>query len=656
MKRLLQEIRRTFPERVKLRICLVNDSGDDGVVEWYLREHCLGPDVVIVTLDGNFGQQAATLCGLRSLDSCRYYGTIDDDLQQPPEALYRLYRKAEKGYDVVYGIPVSHGRFLRRVGSWLRDETFSHLLGVPKGMRVSSLRVMSAETVKRVTARKSGSFFYLSAEIFVGSRKRDRRQVRTSNLFYIPRQRGEGKSGYSLKKLVSLYGNIFCHYVLGMEIRTKRDRISLGAEEIYRVKGVEREPRLMMLGGSNCQVNGLKRAKKLGISTVLADYTTCPPGAAWAEIHEQISTFDVEACIQAGKKYGITGVMTMGTDQPVYTAARVSKALGLPSLLSEEEAWAVTNKKRMKEIMRAAGIPAAPSILVSEEMTDEQWDACEKKSGFSAPYVLKPLDSQGQRGIFKVNTWKEVREHLSETLSFSRCREALLEEFYDSDEVTVSGWIKNGTLYILTVTDRHHVPDSTHIGVCYGHRFTSVHMDQYEEIARISSRMAEAFGLKNGPFYLQLLIGQNGIQVNELASRIGGAFEDVIIPAVTGFDILGAVMDSALGKEVSVSVLEGYRADQNDRHAVVLLLFCRPGRIRGVTDVETLKQLPGVLDAGYNYQAGQEIPAMENATARFGHGVITGDRNNIRQRTDAFYERLSVQSEKGEEMIRRFQL
>ncbi len=652
VKRLIKEIREAFPADVKVQICLVNDSGDDGQVERYLRRHCLGPHVRIVTLDGNYGQQAAILCGLRHLDDCRYCGTIDDDLQQPPEALYRLYQKALGGYDVVYGIPRrQEGRSVfRRLGSRLRDETFSRLLGGPSGVRVASLRVMSEEEERQVTARAPGSFFYLAAEIFAGNRKKGQKRLRVANLPYEPRRRAEGKSGYHIKKLAVLYGNIFLRYVLSVE----RNKPEL--EEIYQVKGVENGARLMMLGGSNCQLNGLKRARQMGIDTVLADYTECPPGAAWAGVHERISTFDAEACIQAGKKHNITGVMTMGTDQPVYTAAQVSRALGLPSLLSVEEAYAVTNKKRMKEILGKAQIPAAPYVLVSPDMTEAQWEACETESGLTAPFVLKPLDSQGQRGIFKVHNWEEVRSHLSETLSFSRCGEALLEEYYESDEVTVSGWIQDGTLYILTVTDRLHVPDSTHIGVCSGHRFPSVHMDQYGEIEGISRRTAEAFGLKNGPFYLQLLVGKQGIWVNELASRIGGAFEDVVIPAVTGFDILGAVMDSALGKAVSVEKLKMYRAENNAMCAVVLLLFCQPGRIQSITDPEKLGRLPGVLDVGYNYQAGQEIPVMENATARFGHGVIVGEREEIQRRTDDFYRELSVLSEEGTEMIRRFQL
>lgn len=90
------------------------------------------------------------------------------------------------------------------------------------------------------------------------------------------------------------------------------------------------------------------------------------------------------------------------------------------------------------------------------------------------------------------------------------------------------------------------------------------------------------------------------------------------------------------------------------RCVAVQLLFCRPGDILSITPLEELLALPYVLDAGYNYLPGQTIPAMENATARFGHAVLWGDDANISANIHDFYHRLSVRSTQGEEMITNF--
>ena len=653
VKQLVRQLEREFLPDIRIRICLVDDSNDSGTAG-YLRENCLGPEVSLIVLDGNFGQQAAILCGLRHVGPCRVYGTIDDDLEQPVWMLRRLYEQVQAGYDLAYGIP-EEGRSgrgggrpaYRRLGSRLRDVMFSFLIGAPEGIRVSSLRAMNARVVRDALAfgGNGGGFFYLSAAALKGARKNGRK-LKVKNLSYRPQTRREGKSGYSLGKLLRLYGSIFWCYGLNMKCLGHK-------REAYKIKemvhGEQRNnEKLLLLGGSNCQLHGAQRARSMGIDTVLADYTANPPAAAVCGAHERISTFDIEACVKAAREHQVTGVMTMGTDQPVYTAACICRQLGLPGTLTEEQAFSVTNKKRMKEILSRAGIPTATYRIVDRVTAEEDL------SGMKTPLVIKPLDSQGQRGIYKVWSAGELLGKLPSTLSFSRCTQALAEEFYDSDEVTVSGWIGDGTLYVLTVTDRLLYPDKTHIGVCTGHRFPSVHMDQYEEIREISRRVVRAFGLTDGPFYLQLLIGEQGIRVNELACRIGGAFEDVFIPWISGFDILGAVLARALGRPVDPSGLYGYRADRQEKCAAVQLLFGAPGTIRRMTPVEELLNLPGVVDAGYNYSPGQEIPVMENATARLGHAVILGGRDDIGELVDGFYGRLSVRSDTGEELVRRF--
>ena len=85
--------------------------------------------------------------------------------------------------------------------------------------------------------------------------------------------------------------------------------------------------------------------------------------AALANRHIQVSTFDVAGCMQEAEKLPLSGVMTIGTDQPVYTAACIAQHLGLPTLLDVDTAFAVTNKAKMKQVFLQAGIPTAAFSL-----------------------------------------------------------------------------------------------------------------------------------------------------------------------------------------------------------------------------------------------------------------------------------------------------
>lgn len=668
VKLLTRRLREIFADRLKLRICLVDDSGQPGTAD-YLAKNCRGAETVILVLDCNYGQQAATLCGLEHIAPCRYYATIDEDMEQPPEMLSVLYDTIQQGYDIIYGVPEAAFRPLyRRLGSLMRDQLFSSLLGTPPGLKVSSLRMMTSDVVVDACSLKPRGFFYLSASIFQGSM----RPLHAISIPYRPNVRKDIKSGYRIWDLAHLYGQLLWHYGIRRGGKRKASRpenihrflasgpacrfsrtlaaprlAPAAPRPLYRIARRIRAPKLLILGGSNCQLSAFYRAKELGIDTVLADYTKMPPAASIAGLHEPVSTFDLEGCLRAAKFHHVDGIMTLGTDQPVYTAAYVSHARNLPAFLSVQEALSVTNKRIMKQILKDARIPTAKFRLINPNMGADCLD------GLHFPVVLKPLDSQGQRGIFRLDTPGEVLSHLPKTLSFSRENEALAEEYYESTEITVSGWIHHGYLHILTVTDRLLYPDPVHIGVCIGHRFPSVHMDRYKEIEEVSRRTAAAFHLSDGPFYLQLLCGGHGIFVNELASRIGGAFEDKVIPLLTGFDILDAVIRSALGQPVKPPKTDCADAVNSGMRTAVQLLFARPGIIESATDLEELLKLPYVLDAGYNYRPGQTVPVMENASARFGHAVICGEEDTIAAYIDDFYRHLSVRRNDGTEMIKR---
>ncbi|NTW72515.1 MAG: ATP-grasp domain-containing protein [Eubacteriaceae bacterium] len=398
--------------------------------------------------------------------------------------------------------------------------------------------------------------------------------------------------------------------------------------------------RILILGGGNNQLNAIKMAAKKGHEVVLTDYYPDAPGRKYAKYNEVVSTFDVDGNLRVAKKYDIDGVMTVGTDQPIYTAACVANEMKLPSFLDVETAEAVTNKKKMKSILSSNHIPTASYKLIASDFSDDSI----KELGF--PAVLKPIDSQGQRGVFKVNSIKEVRENILETLSCSRCEEALLEEYYESDEITVSCWIQNGLLTILTVTDRETFQRGKHIGICFAHTFPSKYHQRYEKnISALMQDIRSAFKLQNGPLYVQLLAGLNGILVNEIACRIGGAYEDLFIPHVTGFDILGQVIDFTAGEPFSPTEVIHF---PKGKMLSVQLFFALPGIVDFLTPIEEISRLPGMIKAGYNISSGDEIKMIRDATARAGFMIIEGDdRKHLNQRVSRAFKKLKILDDKN---------
>lgn len=96
---------------------LVEDCGGDD--SWSVIERLAAKDSRVhgIKMSRNFGQHAATICGIGRA-SGQWIVTLDDDLEHPPESIPDLYHKAQEGYDLVYGVyPVRTHKLWRNVTS-----------------------------------------------------------------------------------------------------------------------------------------------------------------------------------------------------------------------------------------------------------------------------------------------------------------------------------------------------------------------------------------------------------------------------------------------------------------------------------------------------------------------------------------------------------
>lgn len=399
--------------------------------------------------------------------------------------------------------------------------------------------------------------------------------------------------------------------------------------------------KLMMLGASLAQMPGILAAKAMGHEVVTCDNQPASIGHSAADASVFASTFDPEAVCRAARAFGIDGIMTMGTDQPVLTAAIVAETLGLPSMLDVETALAVTDKRVMKRLFTRLGIPTVPYVIFGRSARPETLDI------LSGPVVVKPVDSQGQRGIQVLPSKDSVVAHIDDVLAFSRTDEILVEEYYPNAEVTVSGWVHDGRAVILSITDRVTFAEPERIGICLSHELPSRQLPVHgEHLARLTREIVDGFGIRNGPIYFQFLVGRAGIRTNEIACRIGGAFESQFLPRVTGFDLTRAQIQASLGLSPdsgSLAALDRFDF-REDRHCLsVQLFFAEPCTIGHLTPLLEVQACEGVTDAGYHRLPGQQIRSINDATARIGYCIVTGDSPaQVEGRLSGLYDVLKV--------------
>lgn len=180
---------------------LVNDCSPDGTFE-KIKELCeLHSNIKGINLARNFGQHAALMAGFNHV-SGDIVVCLDDDGQTPGNEAGKLISKIGEGYDVVYAQYENkkHSGF-RNLGSRINSKMTESLLDKPKDLFISSYfaakRFIIDEMIKYEHA-----FPYV-----IGLVLRSTKNI--TNVQVSHRKRTEGKSGYSLKKLVSLWANGF---------------------------------------------------------------------------------------------------------------------------------------------------------------------------------------------------------------------------------------------------------------------------------------------------------------------------------------------------------------------------------------------------------------------------------------------------------------
>ncbi|QXE89077.1 glycosyltransferase family 2 protein [Geomonas subterranea] len=194
-------------DHYRLEIVLVNDYSRDGSDAVCRQLHVASPETVTyLSLSRNFGEHNAVMAGLNQARG-DYVVVMDDDFQNPPAEVPKLLAEIAKGYDVVYcQYPKKSDSWFRNLGSYLNGTVARVTLDKPANLYLSSFKVMNRFLVDQLVAHKSPNV-YLDALVLRSTRNIGTVEVRHD-------ARREGRSGYTVKKLIDLWGNVFVSYSL----------------------------------------------------------------------------------------------------------------------------------------------------------------------------------------------------------------------------------------------------------------------------------------------------------------------------------------------------------------------------------------------------------------------------------------------------------
>ena len=309
-----------------------------------------------------------------------------------------------------------------------------------------------------------------------------------------------------------------------------------------------RQKRIMILGGNIVQAEATLAARRQGYYTVSTDLHTDNPGHAVADEYCPVDITDREAVLREASRIGIDGIVPYTSDVLAPVAAYVAETMGLPGNPCAA-VDVMTHKDRFRDFLRSHGFPT-PRGKGFRDIGDAT--AYFRTLGGAA--MMKPVDSAGSKGVFKVCREDDIVRHWQETMAYSAEKTVIIEDFIEREGLQQDGdiFVANGRIVFWGVGDQHKDPIAPYVPAMLS--FPSTMRPAHTERAReLVQQILSALGFRQGPCNVEYVVSTSGeVYIMEIGPRNGGNLIPFALQECTGVDLTALTVRQAVGDSVEI--------------------------------------------------------------------------------------------------------
>jgi phosphoribosylamine-glycine ligase len=401
--------------------------------------------------------------------------------------------------------------------------------------------------------------------------------------------------------------------------------------------------KVMILAGGNDQIaliEELRRYFKGEVEIILVDMSDKVRAIPFADKFLQISTMDKIAVLAAAREEKIDYILTACGDQPLSTMAYVATEMGLPTYLSEQDVRDLTNKRFMKDKMVKSGIPTAKHVYI-----DKNWDGV--IPDFEYPLVVKPVDSNGSKGVKKVFTPADMEKALKEAFQYSLSGDVIIEEFKQGEELSVDVYVEGTTAKLLSITASKKIQENKDSFTIIQSYYPAPTDYKEERVLEICQKIADAWHLHDTPLLVQMIQKGDSYNVLEFSARMGGGSKYRLIQVLSGVNIMEVYVKMVMGDKPKVAPAKQYN------NAIMSYIYCYPGVYESVEGLDELKAKDVIMDY-FIYRGPNSVIEKSNTSSDRAAGfLVVGDsQEEVENKLAEANAVLRVLNDKGEDFMR----
>jgi len=368
--------------------------------------------------------------------------------------------------------------------------------------------------------------------------------------------------------------------------------------------------KILILGAGVYQVPLIKKAKELGLETIVVSCAGNYPGFKIADKSYYIDTTDSDKVLKIAVKENISGICTTGTDVPMRTLGRVSDKLNLTGV-TEDSGILSTDKLKMKERFKDYGVRTANFIKIN---SDEEIG--EKINILNMPVIFKVVDSSGSRGVYIINSTEQIEKAIKIIRSNTRTSYFIAEEFLRGMEFGAQAFVYNNEIKFVLPHGDFIFKGNANVPI--GH-FAPLKLKEniIKDLNIQLEKSVQSLELNNCAINADFILKDDKIFVLEIGARAGATCLPELVSIYYGFDYYKVILKTAIGEKPDFSFIS------TQPNASILFFSNRSGIIRHIID----KNLPddNIIETKFDYNVGEKVNKFKVGSDRMGHIIVKGD-------------------------------
>lgn len=362
--------------------------------------------------------------------------------------------------------------------------------------------------------------------------------------------------------------------------------------------------RFLVLGVGNAQVDILNYLKG-NFELHACSFAQEGRGIELCDYFELIDIINIDLLIKYCQTKRMDFVYSVGSDIAMPTISKVSEVLDMPCFTSYQTSLSCNSKNMFREKLKKKwGAVRFQNIL----------SANPELLNLPLPLMVKPNNSQGQRGVSLINSYDELDKAYFAAKKHSRDGSVIVEEYIAGQEISVNTFIHNGTIIFFILSDRISWPGSTS-GAIHKHLLPcSLNSNAQENVIKLVKGVIKTLGIDNGPAYFQIKIEGEMPRLIEVTPRLDGCHLWRLIKIATGVDLLGMTIESLTKGKVSpvnaTSVSNQW----------TLEFFCAPPNT--IVDINNFSVHPKCFYHEFYYNDGEFVKEINGYMEKCGYQIF----------------------------------